>query len=94
MLMNKENQRVETEERDPNQALTQNISEEETENLLKWMKCWKAVGADEIPAEAWKYMGNFGIKMLCKLFNCVYEYGTNVIGLATKYIDTNLQGRR
>ena len=31
MLMNKENQRVETEERDPNQAMTRNISEEETE---------------------------------------------------------------
>ena len=29
-LMNKENQRVETEERDPNQPMTQNISEEET----------------------------------------------------------------
>ena len=21
--------------------------------------------------EAWKYLGNFGIKMLCKLFNCI-----------------------
>ncbi len=31
MLMNKENQRVETEERDPNQSMTRNISEEETE---------------------------------------------------------------
>ena len=35
------------------------------------MKCGKAVGADEIPTEAWKCMGNFGIKMLCKLFNCI-----------------------
>ena len=35
MLMNKENQRVETEERDPNQAMTRNISEEETETALK-----------------------------------------------------------
>ena len=54
MLMNKENQRVETEERDPNQAMTRNISEEDTESVLKGMKCGKAVGADEIPAEAWK----------------------------------------
>ena len=68
MLMNKENQRVETEERDPNQGMTRNISEEETESALKWMKCGKA---DEIPAEAWKYMGKFGIKMLCKLFNSI-----------------------
>ena len=71
MLMNKENQRVEKEERYPNQAMTRNISEEETETALKGMTCGKAVGADEIPAEAWKYMGNFGIKMLCKLFNCI-----------------------
>ena len=71
MLMNKENQRVETEERYPKQAMTRNISEEETESALKGMTCGNAVGADEIPAEAWKYMGNFGIKILCKLFNCI-----------------------
>ena len=52
MLMNKENQRVETEERYPNQAITRNISEGETETALKGMKCGKAVGADEIPTEA------------------------------------------
>ena len=71
MLMNKENQRVETGERGPNQAITRNISEEETETTLKGMKCGKAVGADEIPAEAWKCMGNFGMQILCKLFNCI-----------------------
>ena len=71
MLMNKETPRVETEERDPNQAMTRNISQEETETALKGMKCGKAVGADEIPDEAWKCMGNFGIKILCKLFNCI-----------------------
>ena len=72
MLMNKENQRVETEERDPQPSNdTRNISEEETYTALKGMKCGKAVGADEIPAEAWTYLGNFGIKMLCKLFNCI-----------------------
>ena len=48
--MNKENHRVETEEIYPNQAMTRNISEEETEIALKGMKCGKAVGADEIPA--------------------------------------------
>ena len=35
------------------------------------MKCGKAVGADEISAEAWKCMGNCGIKILCKLFNSI-----------------------
>ena len=69
--MNKENQRVETEERDPNQAMTRDISEEEAERALRGMTCGKAVGADEIPAEAWKCMGNFGIKILCKLFKSI-----------------------
>ena len=71
MLMNKENQRVETEERDPNEAMTRNISEEETETALTWMKCGKAIGADEIPAEAWKCMDNFGIKIICKLWSAL-----------------------
>ena len=62
--MNKENQRVETEERDPNQAMTRNIGEEETDTALKGMKYGTAVGADEIPAEAWKCMDNFGIKIV------------------------------
>ena len=71
LLMNKENQRVGTEERDPNQAMTLNISEEETETALRVMKSGKAVGADEIPAEAGKCIGNFGINILCKLFNSI-----------------------
>ena len=69
MLMNKENKRLETGERYTNQAMTGNISDEETESALKGMKCGKAVGADEIPAEAWKNMGKFGKKIICKLFN-------------------------
>ena len=44
MQINQENQRVETEERDPNQAMTRNISEEKTEPALKGMKSGKAVG--------------------------------------------------
>ena len=72
MLTNKENHKVKIDERDPNQVTTRNISEEETERALKGMKCGKAVGEDEIPVEAWKCMGNFGIKILSKLlFNCI-----------------------
>ena len=47
------------------------VRKKQRERALKGMKCGKAVGADEMPAEAWKCMGNFGIKMLCKLFNCI-----------------------
>ena len=46
MLMNKENQRVETEERDPNQAMTRNISEEETETALKGILATKYIDAN------------------------------------------------
>ena len=66
MLMNEENQRVGTEERDPNQAMPRNINEEETDTALTGMTSGKAVGADEIQPEAWKCIGNFGIKILCK----------------------------
>ena len=90
--MDKENQRGET-ERDPNQAMTRNISGKETETAIKGTKCGKPVGIDEIPAEAWKYMGNFGIKMLCKLFNCIMNTEQMPSAFATKYIDTNLQGK-
>ena len=41
--MNKDNQRVKTAEKDPNQAVTLNIGEEETERTLEGMKCEKAV---------------------------------------------------
>ena len=92
MLMNTENQRVETEERDPQPSNdtehqcgrnTQRERERERERekerererarerALKGMKCGKAVGADEIPAETWKCMGNVGIKIICKLYNCI-----------------------
>ena len=62
MLMNKENQRVESEKRYPQPSIPRNISEEETETALKGMNCGKAVGADEIPSEAWKCSGNHGME--------------------------------
>ena len=52
-LMNEENPRVETEEREPNQGLTEPINEAETERALKGTKSGKAVDRDEIPAEVW-----------------------------------------
>ena len=70
-LMNEENPRVETEEREPNKGLTAPINEAETERALKGMKSGKAVGSDEIPAEVWKCLGWFGVVTLCKLFNSI-----------------------
>ena len=48
-LMNEENPRVETEEREPNQGMTAPINEAETERALKGMNSGKAVGSDDIP---------------------------------------------
>ena len=70
-LMNEENPREATEEREPNQGLTAPIKETEMERALKGMKSGKAVGSDEIPAEVWKCMGWFGVVTLCKLFNSI-----------------------
>ena len=70
-LMNEENPREETEEREPNQGLTAPINEAEAERALKGMKSGKAVGSDEIPAEVWKCLGWFGVVTVCKLFNSI-----------------------
>ena len=70
-LMNEENPRVETEEREPNQGLTAPINVAETERALNGMKSGKAVGSDEIPTEVWTCVGWFGVVTLCKLFNSI-----------------------
>ena len=70
-LVNEDNPRVETEEREPTQGLTAPINEAETERALKGMKSGMAVGSDEIPAEVWKCLGWFGVVTLCKLFNSI-----------------------
>ena len=70
-LMNEENPRVETEEKEPNQGLTAPINEAETKRVLKSMKSGKAVGSDEIPAEVGKCLGWFEVVTLCKLFNSI-----------------------
>ena len=76
--------------------MTRNISEEETERALKGMKCGKAVGADEKPTEAWKCMGNFGIKIICKLFNSIMNTEQMLSAWRQNDTDrpTNLQGKR
>ena len=70
-LMNEENPRVETEERETNQGLTAPINEAQTERALKGMKSGKAAGSDDIPAEVWKFLGWYGVVTLCKLFNSI-----------------------
>ena len=50
--MNEENQRVETEDRAPNQGMTSPVSEAETERALRGMKCGKAMAETRYQ---WRY---------------------------------------
>ena len=63
-LMNEQNPRVDTGESEPNQGMTAPINEADTERALNGMKCGKAVGGDEIPAEIWKCPRWFGVVTL------------------------------
>ena len=47
--------------------------EEEGQEALGGMKCRKFVGANEIRVGALPHMGNFGVQLLCKLFNSVLK---------------------
>ena len=49
--MNEENTTVESEQRDVSQGMVWRVSENETENALKWVRSGKTVAADEIPGE-------------------------------------------
>ena len=45
------------------------ISESEVKEALKRMKSRKAVGPDGIPIEAWRCLGEVGVRWLTNLFN-------------------------
>ena len=70
-LLNVENDRI---QRDVQQRVLRdirNISEEEVRDAIRKMKNNKAVGPDNIPIEAWKYLNREGIEWLTKLFGSV-----------------------
>ena len=49
--------------------LTNYVIREEVKNAVRRMKKGKAVGADELPLEVWKCMGEMGIEFLIRLLN-------------------------
>ena len=67
-LLNEENERRYIEEGTENERETPAIEKEEVRLALKRMKDGKASGPDEIPAEAWKCLGNEGVDLLWELF--------------------------
>ena len=69
-LMNVENERGERTDRAQavNQEVPQ-ISKEEVRAAMERMKRGKAVGPDDIPAEAWSCLGELAVDFLARLFN-------------------------
>ena len=74
-LMNEENERIPTEQRESIAGPIGEITRREVEEALKTMKNGKATGPDEIPAEIWKYLGQDGVIVLYKLFNAILRCG-------------------
>ena len=51
------------------------VNTEEVQDALNKMKPGKAVGPDNIPAEVWKSLGKFGVKLLKNWFNSIIAEG-------------------
>ena len=72
-LLNEENPRRFQEDGLPNMAVTRKVERAEVKNALSKMKNGKAAGPDEIPAEAWKALGDEGVDLLCDLMEKLYD---------------------
>lgn len=70
-LLNEENEREIFEEGEGNPGIVNQVTREEVEKAVKKMKKGKAVGADGIPVEAWKCLGDDGIDILWDLMRRV-----------------------
>ncbi|KAL2947084.1 hypothetical protein AAZX31_20G050700 [Glycine max] len=60
---------LDTREEDRNYKYYRRIQKQEVKEALKRMSNGKAVGADNIPIEVWKTLGDRGLEWLTKLFN-------------------------
>ena len=74
-LMNVENERVDrdVELREESEEENDIVTRDEVEAALRRMKKGKAVGPDDIPAEACKCLGEIGVKFLTNLMNTILE---------------------
>ena len=57
---------------DMNRNYMHRISESEVKEALKRMKSRKAVGADRIPIEVWRCLGEMGVRWLINFFNKIW----------------------
>ncbi|KAK3568429.1 hypothetical protein QTP86_006942 [Hemibagrus guttatus] len=73
-LMNEENEREKRVEGvNSVEQKVDKIRKDEVRKALKRMKSGKAVGADDIPVEVWKCLGEAAVEFLTSLFNRVLE---------------------
>ena len=72
--MNGENEReMRTEEPEVVQQQVADISEEAVKTAMRNIKVGVTVGPDNLLAEAWKCLGELGVKYLTKIFNQLLE---------------------
>ena len=72
-LMNTENEWIAREVTENEEGEVREITAVEIVEALKKIKKGKAVGPDNIPAEAWKCLGQTGVEKLRHLFNGILE---------------------
>ena len=72
-LMNKENNKSHWTEEVEVVNEEVNCISKEVKNALRRMKKGKVVGADELPVEVWKCIGEMRIKFLTRLFNRLFN---------------------
>ena len=54
-----------------NRRFVRRIRMTKVKDSLRWMKMGKVMGLDEIPIEAWKWLGDVGVCWLTNIFNTI-----------------------
>ena len=77
-LLNEENPRTITGDGVLNCGVTRGVTRVEVEGALKKKKNAKAAGPDEIPAKAWKILGNEGVDKFTELMQKIWKEETKL----------------
>uniref|UniRef100_A0A183GLM9 FH2 domain-containing protein n=1 Tax=Heligmosomoides polygyrus TaxID=6339 RepID=A0A183GLM9_HELPZ len=74
-LLNEKGSRREAEEEQPKEGAIPPWTQEEVCKAIRKMKLGKAAGPDYVPVEAWKVLGDLGIKWLTQFLNRITKEG-------------------
>ena len=92
-LMNEENPRVETEEREPNQGLTAPINEAETERPAQGHGEWQGGGQRRDPSRGMEVSGMVWSRHSLQAVQQHNDHGEHTISLEGQRTSTHLQGK-